>query len=38
VLVTAPLNTLFLTHRPAAIGQRAIAAVHARLLQQSAAW
>jgi DNA-binding transcriptional LysR family regulator len=27
-----PLNTLFLVHRPAALGQRAIAAVHARLL------
>jgi DNA-binding transcriptional LysR family regulator len=33
-----PLNTLFLAHRPAAIGQRAIAAARARLLQQSAAW
>jgi DNA-binding transcriptional LysR family regulator len=33
-----PLNTLFLVHRPAALGQRAVAAVHARLLEQSAAW
>lgn len=33
-----PLNTLFIAHRPAALGHRAVAAVHARLQQQRTVW